>query len=159
MLDLVLGFILVYAAAKGFFNGFMDELASLLSIVIGIYAAFYLSEFFRDIFQTHTQWNSNLVFILSFGIPFLLAVIGVTVLAKTIATAMSLVGLGVANRLGGAFLGVLKMVVILGLLLNIFHHFNEDASFAAPETLARSWFYEPMRKVGAAVYPMVRARF
>jgi len=159
MLDLVLGLILLYATAKGFFNGFMAELASLLSIVIGIYAAFYLSEFFRGVFETRTDWNSNIVFILSFGIPFLLAVIGVTILAKTIAAMMSLAGLGLANRLGGAFLGLLKMIVITGVILNIFHQINDDASFAAHESLERSWFYEPIRKVGASVYPMVRKWF
>lgn len=159
MLDLVLGLILIYAAAKGFFNGFMAELASLLSIVIGIYAAFYLSEFFRGIFETRTEWNSNIVFILSFGIPFLLAVIGVTILAKSIAAMMKLAGLGIANRFGGAFLGLLKAIVIMGVVLNIFHQLNADAAFAAHEALERSWFYEPIRKVGASVYPMVRSWF
>ena len=56
-LDIILGGLLAYSFYKGIRNGLFVELASLISLLVGIYFAVKFSSFMKGILAGFLHWN------------------------------------------------------------------------------------------------------
>ena len=83
-LDIFLGGLLIYGFVRGFWNGFFIELASFVSLLLGIYVAIKFSYLMKSIVASHVSWNPKTVQIVAFIITFILVVIGIKFMAKFI---------------------------------------------------------------------------
>lgn len=152
-LDIVLGSLLIYGFVRGLWNGFFLELASLISLLIGVYLAIKFSYIIQSILENHVSWNPKTIQITAFTLTFILVVVGVTVLAKAFTKLANFAGLGIYNKLLGGFFGILKMILIVSVTLNLFEKINTHNTFAEKETLENSMFYHPILKVSGFIYP------
>jgi len=152
-LDIVLGVLLAYALYKGVMNGLFVEIASLISLILGIYFAIKFSFLMRDALGGFLHWKPNTIQTIAFVLTFILVVIGVTLLAKILTGVADLAFLGWINKLGGGFFRVLKMVLILGTLFTVFEKMNYNNILAKKETLDQSLFYNPIQKTAQFFYP------
>lgn len=155
ILDLLLIGSLLYGMVKGFFNGFFAEIAALISFFLGIYIALLLSGNFRDFLYEHTEWQSVTLTIVAFGIPFLLTIIAVSILAKFLSGIFTLAGLSPINKVAGGFVGFFKTALIVSIALNLFFNLNSGGFFATSEELDQSFFFNPIRQIGTHIYPML----
>ncbi len=61
-LDIILSVILGFGLVRGFLKGFIWELASLVSVVLGIYGAihfsFYIFDFLKETLHYNISWNN-----------------------------------------------------------------------------------------------------
>ncbi|MGL5113538.1 MAG: CvpA family protein, partial [Flavobacterium sp.] len=64
--DLLIGGLLAYALFKGIQNGLFAELASLVSLLIGIYIAVKFSAIMSSIISGMVQWNPTTIKTVSF---------------------------------------------------------------------------------------------
>ncbi|HEU0136235.1 MAG TPA: CvpA family protein, partial [Flavobacterium sp.] len=117
LLDLFLGALLVYGVVRGIWNGFFIELASLLSLLLGIWAAIKFSYVMRSILQDHAEWNPRTIQVIAFVLTFILVVIGITILAKVLSTVVSAAGLGIFNKIFGGVFGMVKMALMISVAL------------------------------------------
>ncbi|MDG2431196.1 CvpA family protein [Flavobacterium sp.] len=152
-LDIVLGVLLVYSLYKGVMNGLFVEIASLISLLLGIYFAIKFSFLMRDSLAGFLHWKPNTIQTIAFILTFILVVIGVTLLAKILTGIADLAFLGWINKLGGGFFRVLKTVLILGTLFTVFEKMNYNNILAKKETLDQSLFYNPIQKTAQFFYP------
>jgi len=53
----------------------------------------------------------------------------------------------------------LKTVLMLSVLLNLFEKVNSNHAFADTDTLDKSIFYHPVRKVSKFIYPSIEEWF
>ena len=81
-LDIFLGGLLIYGFVRGFWNGFFIELASFVSLLLGIYVAIKFSYIMKSILVGHVSWNPKSIQIVAFILTFILVVIGISFLAK-----------------------------------------------------------------------------
>lgn len=156
MLDLILGGLLIYGAIRGAWNGFIMEFAALISLFAGIWVALEFAHYFKALLEVHTTWNPQMILILSFGLPFIITLIAIVMVAKFFTSLAGVAGLGIFNKIGGAVLGVIKMCLILGVALNFFANINYDQTYARKETLDQSIFFNPILKTGSAIYPIMQ---
>ena len=156
-LDIVLGILLLYGFAKGIWNGFFIELASFVSILIGIFLAIKFSYIMQSILKNHVDWNPKTVQIVAFTLTFILVVVGVSMLAKVFTTMANFAGLGIINKLLGGFFGLLKMILMLSVSLLLFEKINSNHTFAEKETLENAMFYYPILKVSGFIYPSIES--
>jgi membrane protein required for colicin V production len=153
LLDIVLGVLLAYSLYKGFINGLFVEIASLISLILGIYFAIKFSFLMRDSLAGFLHWKPSTIQTIAFVLTFILVVIGVTLLAKLLTGIADLAFLGWINKLGGGFFRVLKTVLILGTLFTVFEKMNYNNILAKRETLDESLFYKPIQKTAQFFYP------
>jgi membrane protein required for colicin V production len=122
-LDIILIVPLAYGAIRGFSKGFIIELASLASLILGVFIAVIISDIIGQMAESIIDWNPIVVKIVAFIIAFALVVIIVHLLAKSIEKIIKIAGLGLFNRIAGLGAGLIKMVffvsVVLILLNNI----------------------------------------
>lgn len=152
-LDIILGSLLLYAAYKGLVNGLFAELASLISLLIGIFIAVKFSDITTEALAKVVHWNPKTIQITAFFLTFILVVIAITLLAKVLTQIASFAYLGWINKIGGAVVRILKTVLIISIFLSLFEKINYDNFFANKETLDRSIFYRPIQKTSGFLFP------
>lgn len=154
-LDIVLGSLLVFGLYKGLRNGLFVELASLISLLLGVYFAIKFSSLAKEILSEFTHWNPKTIQVTAFIFTFLLIVIGISLLAKILTKVANFAYLGWINKLGGGFFRIIKTVLVISIFLNLFEKINFDKTFAKKETLDNSLFYHPIQKTAIFIYPSI----
>ena len=152
-LDIVLSVFLIFALYKGLKNGLFIELASLLSLVLGIYVAIKFSYFVKELLSSHVSWSPKYIEIIAFALTFILIVLAIQLLAKVLTGIMDFAFLGIINKLAGAAFSVLKAVLILSVLFTLFQKINFNNILVKEETLDNSILYNPIKKTAQFIYP------
>ncbi|TDE46776.1 CvpA family protein [Flavobacterium rhamnosiphilum] len=154
-LDIILGVLLAFALYKGIRNGLFVELASLVSLLAGIYFAIKFSSFIKEILAGFVKWNPNTIQVIAFVLTFILVVIGISLLGKFLTGIADFAFLGWLNKLGGGFFRVLKTILIIGIVFKVFEKINYHNFIAKKETLDNSLFYNPIQKTAGFMYPSI----
>ena len=154
-LDIILGVLLAYGMFQGIRNGLFVELASLISLILGIYVAIKFSHLARVILSGLVHWNPKTIQITAFVITFLLVVIGISIMAKVLTSVADFAQLGVINNLGGGFFRLIKTILIASIFFNLFEKVNFNNIIAKKETLDNSLFYRPIQKTAGFIYPSI----
>jgi membrane protein required for colicin V production len=154
-LDIVLGSLLIYGLYQGIKNGFFAELASLISLILGIYIAIKCSDFAKGLLSGFVHWNPKTIQIIAFVITFIAVIIAVSLLAKFLTGIANFAQLGWINKLGGGFFRVLKTILIVSIFLNLFEKINFNNFFARKEILDKSLFYRPIQQTAGYIYPSI----
>jgi membrane protein required for colicin V production len=152
-LDIILGAFLLYALFTGIKNGLFIELASLISLILGIYIAIKCSYMVRAILANHVSWSPKYIEIIAFALTFIGIVLTVHIVAKLLTGIMDFAFLGIFNKLAGGAFSILKTILILSVVINLFQKININNMIAKEETLNKSLFYNPIQDVSKYIYP------
>jgi membrane protein required for colicin V production len=155
-IDLVLGIILIVAIIRGFRNGLIIELASLASLILGIWGAVKFSDWFASFLEKTTGLKSDYTSLIAFIVIFIGIVILIHVLGKVLDTVVNAVALGFINRLAGIVFSLLKTAVILCVLILIIDHVDENVHLLPSQQKAESKLYKPMKKVVPTLLPFIK---
>ena len=146
-LDIVILCILVLLIINGIRKGFILSLATLIALVLGIWAAihysWYVSAFLNKTFHPSGTWLT----ILSYGLTFLLVVIAVILIGKLLEKVVKTVGLGLANRIIGGLFGLLKGILGVSVLLYLIFIFDAKEKLINRKTKETSYCYPYIEKV------------
>ncbi|MDN3675218.1 CvpA family protein [Flavobacterium branchiarum] len=153
--DMILGALLIFGLYQGIKNGLFVEVASFISLLLGIYLAIKFSSLMKEIIAKHVSWNPNTIQITAFILTFIVVVIAVYLLAKFLTGIADFAQLGWLNKLGGGLFRILKTVLILSVVFTLFEKINFNHTFAKKETLDKSIFYNPIQKVASFIYPSI----
>ncbi|CAM4136059.1 CvpA family protein [Flavobacterium antarcticum] len=159
VIDIILGCLLLYGLVRGFWNGFFIEIASLFSLLLGIFIAIKFSSFAQSLLSSHVSWSPKTIQITAFALTFIAVVIGLSVLAKFLTTISKFAGLGIFNKIAGAFFGLLKTILLMSVALHFFQKMNSKASFVSKEQLVKSILYYPTLEVSGKIYPTLESWF
>lgn len=113
-LDIALLVILAMAAVKGFQRGLLVEIASLVGLVLGIWAGLKFNRVVAGWlgFEEHQEALGFIVI--------LVGVLALLHLAARLATkGMDLTGMGLPNKAAGALAGALRALFMLSAMLNV----------------------------------------
>ncbi len=152
-IDIVLGILLLYAFYKGFKNGLIVEIASIIALIAGVFCAIYFSDITAAFLMEKFDWNEKYVSISSFIITFSVVLIGVQLLGKLLTKIAKAILLGTINKVLGGVFGALKALLILGIILVFIdtkldfnqwvysHQMEESILFSIAQTVG-SFFYQ-----------------
>ncbi|MCO6481597.1 MAG: CvpA family protein [Flavobacteriales bacterium] len=147
-LDWVMMALLAAAAVRGFFRGFVVEIASLVALVAGIWAASRYNARVAGWIGLDPQHE-----VISFLVTFIGVLVAVHLLAKLITKAMDLAMLGLPNKVAGCFFGLLRAAFVLSVVLNILLARAEVSGLVPRDTLDASVLYKPLRALAPAIVP------
>lgn len=147
-LDWVLLALLALAAGRGFFRGFVVEIASLVAVVLGIWVAVhYNAQVAAWIgLDAHRE-------VISFIITFIGVLILVHLLAKVITKAMDMAMLGLPNKVAGTLFGAVRAAFILSVALNILMVRPGVFGSLSQKALDGSKLYRPIRAFAPFLIP------
>ncbi|MFT5737889.1 MAG: membrane protein required for colicin V production [Maribacter sp.] len=152
ILDIILGILLLLGLWKGFNNGLLIELASIVALIAGIYGSIHFSYIAGDYLGQQMNWEERYVNIAAFIITFVCIVITVHFAGKLLTKVANIAMLGLLNKLAGAVFGTLKVAVILGAVLIFFERANNNAGLVSDEVKNTSLLYHPVKDIGELVF-------
>ena len=156
ILDIILGVLLAFAFYKGIKNGLFIELASLISLIVGIYVAIKFSSYMKGVLSGFVHWKPNTIQVVAFVLTFMLVVVGISIIAKILTQVNNLAFLGLINKLGGGLFRVLKTVLIVSIVFTVFEKINYHNYLVKKETLDNSLFYKPIQKTAGYIFPSIK---
>lgn len=114
--DMVIVVILSFCLIRGIFRGLIKELASVIGVLAGFYAAYTYYPLLQGVF---TQWVSNSAYrsVLSFLLIFCGIFIIIGIVGVIIKYLLNIAFLGWVDRICGAGFGIVKGVLIVSVLM------------------------------------------
>lgn len=155
LLDILLIIPLVWMAWRGFNKGLIIEMATLLALILGIYAAIHFSSIAGEFLDQHFTIAEKYLSIISFIITFLIVVLIVVGIGKLIEKVIDLIALGFINRILGSAFGIMKAVVILSAILLIIEVVDTKEKVITPKTREGSVLYSPVSSVIPALLSFI----
>ncbi|MGC2239800.1 MAG: CvpA family protein [Acidimicrobiia bacterium] len=119
MLDFILGLFLAGLLVRGWLRGFVREALDLVGLVVGLFIAFKLSGPLGDFLTERFGVGPEVATIGGGIVLFLLFGIATSIAAHYLTRVMSLPGLNLINRFGGAMVATAWGVAILVVVLNV----------------------------------------
>lgn len=149
-LDIIFIIPIVWFAYQGFKRGLIIELASLLALILGIYAALYFSGYAANFLINSIDMGPKYVPMASFILTFIVVVIIVYFIGKILEKLVNIVALGFLNKLAGCFFGILKAAVVLSIVLLIINQFNDD--LISRQKKKNSFLYGPIAGIAPILW-------
>jgi membrane protein required for colicin V production len=146
-LDIIIFCILALLVFNGIRKGFILSLASLIALVLGIWAAIHFSGFMNNFLHKTFNPTGTWLTILSFALTFLLVVIGVIIVAKLLEKVVKTVGLGIPNRVIGGLFGFAKGILGVSVLLFILVSFDPKEKLISHKRKETSFCYPYLEKI------------
>jgi membrane protein required for colicin V production len=154
VIDIVLIFPVLWFAYQGFKRGFIIELASLVALILGIYAALYFSGFAAEFLVDRLNMGPKYVPVVSFIITFVVVVFLVYMVGQVLEKVINVVALGFLNKLAGGVFGLLKAAVFLSIVMMIMNHFNDN--YLSEEKKEGSFLYTPIEEIAPFLWEKVK---
>lgn len=152
--DIVTGILLILAIIKGFKNGLIIELASLVALVLGLFGAIQFSSITESYLIDYI--DSSYIGIAAFIITFILIVVGVHLVAKAVDKLVSAIALGMINRVLGAIFSLLKYAFIISVIIAILGSFEKTVDLIPEEQKESSHLYKPLQSIAPALFPYLQ---
>jgi membrane protein required for colicin V production len=145
--DFIILAIVLLFTILGFRKGFIISLATFAALLLGIWAAVHFSGRLDAVLLQYLKPSATWLPILSFSLMFLLVVGIVLLVAKGIEKVVSVIGLGLLNRIGGAILGLVKGVILVSLLIYLISIVDPKEKWFTMKDKQESFFYSRISKV------------
>ena len=143
-LDIIIGIPLVYFIYKGWKRGLIFEIATLLGIIAGCWAAIHLSTWVAE--SLHLEGEGSIL--VAFFITFVGAIVAAYFLGKAIEGLFKMVKAEFLNKLLGAVVGMLKRLIVISILLNFILLIDHNNVLITPKLQEESVLYKPTYTIG-----------
>lgn len=152
-LDIVILIPVVWLGFIGFKKGLIIELATLLALVGGVFAALKFSNYASEILTDSV--SSKYLPLVAFCATFIAVVVFVFLLGKLLEKAIKVIALGIVNRILGALFGVLKSLFVVGSLILIVEKINEYSEVVSKSDKNSSMLYVPLLESIHTILPAI----
>ncbi len=153
VIDIIILIILSFFAYKGFKNGLVKELGSLIALIAGVFLAIRFSAFVGSIITEKSGFSSEYLPIISFAVIFIGVVVLVLIFAKMLNQFMKLIKLQWLNKTAGIVFSILKIVIILGGLFFMICRFNERLNMFDSAATQKSILFDPCIRIYNFIFP------
>ncbi|MGN0186575.1 MAG: CvpA family protein [Paludibacteraceae bacterium] len=155
IIDIVLLIPLAYGLIRGLFRGFFKEIASVVGIVLGMWAARAFAPTIADWLATLCNYAQSVLVPVAYLVTFLAVAIVLHVLAFFLEKLFRFASLGWLNKLAGALFGVLKVWLILSVCVLCFDMINSHVHMMEQEKIDESTLYKPTKMLIDKCLPFV----
>jgi len=152
LLDILILVPLLLWAYQGYKKGLVISLASLAALVLGLYFAFYFSDFTAGKLTEYFTISEKYLAIIAFVVTFIVVVIAVILVGKIVQKFIDILMLGFLNKAAGAVFGVLKGALYLSILFFVINYFDPNHYLIKKETRNNSLLYKPVESFAPFLY-------
>lgn len=116
-IDIVLGIFLIIGAIQGYKSGFLVELFSLLAVILGILGGFKLMGYAMVMLDNKFNIDEKVLPYAAFGLVFLVIVLVVNLIGKSLKASLSRSVLGSVDQVAGAVLALIRSAFMISVML------------------------------------------
>lgn len=156
-IDIVILVFVGIGAIWGLTRGFVRQLSSLVGLVVGLLVA-------RALFSEMGEWiapnigvSVTVARVLAFFMIWIVVPLLFSLLASFLSKALQLIHLGWLNRLLGGALGTVKMMLLVGLVVQLLEFVDKEKELVPQTTIEQSMLYEPMKDFVGVFIPAVKS--
>lgn len=157
ILDIVLLLCFIPAVIRGLSKGLINELISLVSIILGAWLAFKFSGVVSTWLSQYLQLEQKVVNVIAFAVIVILVIILLHLIGQLLTKVVKITTLGWLNRLLGMIFGILKVALILGLIIMVFGGINEKWNLVKPGVLDDTVVYNFLKDFAEKVFPYLKS--
>jgi membrane protein required for colicin V production len=152
-IDFVTLIIAGYSIFKGFRDGLIHQITSLLGLVFGAIFAGTIARFLEPGLSSLFRSSPHIVGTISYLIAFILILVGFSFLGKMIKGFVDAIHVGFLNNIGGAFFCALKWLLIFSLFLNVVERLDSHEWIIKAETKQKSTTHNFVKSLMPIVVP------
>jgi len=153
ILDLVIAIPLLWGAYKGFQRGIIYEIAMILGLIVGLYAAFKLSGWVQSLLVSVVAKDSAIPQWLSFAIVSGVIMLVFILYARLLEGVLKAADMNAVNKIFGTIFGILKFALVVSVVLWMFKALEPHVNFINDQTKKESKLYEPVLKTATFINP------
>lgn len=116
-LDILIAIALAFGIINGLFKGFISQLIGLLGFFIAIWVSFKFYQFVGVFIGSQNIVADSLVSIVSLILTFAIAFFSIKLLSSLTQKTVEMIGLGFVNRIAGALLGLIILLLLVSSIL------------------------------------------
>ena len=150
--DIVVLILLGVSAVTGFFKGLITMLTSLVAILLGAWLTMKFSYVTGGFLQSHFNFDGQYVTVASFVITFLIVVLGVHLLGRTIASLVKAISLGWADKILGVVFSVLRSAFIISAIVSALNSFGPASSIFSDDMKHDSVLFDKIAPIAPFVF-------
>jgi Uncharacterized membrane protein, required for colicin V production len=154
--DLVVLILVLLALIKGFFSGFVMQIAMLAGLILGAIFAGKLSELIAPELIKLTDVSPHIMAPLSYIVAFIAILVALFFAGKLVESFIKAVKLNTFNRIAGALFCSLKWIVLFSILLNLLVEFDRDKKIIKEDIRENAITYSVVSEVAQTVIPYLR---
>ena len=156
VLDIIIIIPLLFGAFKGFTRGLIIEIASIVGLGLGIYSGIYFSDYAANFIKQYFELAASVLQFAAFITTFIVVVMGVHLIGKTLEKAANLVALKLINKVFGAAFGMMKFAIIVSGLVVVVESIDQHFSFIPTKSKQESKLYKPLASFVPTVIPAMK---
>lgn len=137
-LDIIIAIALAFGVINGFFKGFISQLIGLFGFFIAIWISFKFYQFVELFVGAQNIVADSLVSIVSLVLTFAIAFFAIKFTSSLSQKMIEMIGLGIINRLAGAGLG---LIILLLLVSSVLFYIDPILELGFKETKDQSLLY------------------
>ena len=153
VLDIILAIPLCFFIYKGWKRGLIFELAALVGIIVGCWAAIHFSSWVADLLGLEGEGS----LLIAFFITFIGVVVGSYFLGKAVEGFIKMVKANALNKILGALVGMVKCLCVLSILLNFILLVDYNHIIITPKVQQESKLYKPTYTIGNKLTTTLKA--
>ncbi len=161
LLDITILVIILATAVWGVFKGFVRQIVSIVSLLLGVWCAFkfsaWLSAEARELLSLTVAQNT--LQIITFAVIFIIVVILTHFVGKGIEGIVKLTMLGWLNRLLGFLFGALKAIILLSIAAYLVNYLNSMLHIIPEDVFNGSKGYAFLEHFHRNIFPFLQKIF
>lgn len=156
ILDVILLICFIPALIQGLKKGFIAQVISIASIIIGIWASSRFADVVGEWLAKYITVSDQIMKVVSFALILIAVFLALAAVGKLLEGMFKMVTLGWLNRLLGLVFSLVKTSLILGLLIMVFTSLNETFNLVSEATLNESVLYNPFKEAAFKIFPYIK---
>ncbi len=146
VIDIIILVVIGLGVVQGLMKGSIKELAAIVGFVAGLLLARALFGTVAEQLAPALGTSITIAQILSFILIWVAVPIGCSLVASVLTKALNVINLGWLNRLAGALLGAIKMMLLVGLGIYVLEYIDPKSEMISRATKRTSLLYSPMKE-------------
>ncbi len=156
-IDIAIIIPILWGFYRGFVKGLIIQVASLISLILGIYIGVQFSDVASSLLEDNFKLDKQYLGIISFIITFIVVVVGVYFVAKILEKMINMVAMGIFNKLLGSVMGAAKYGLMISVLLVMFNFIDSRFDILSESQKRKSVLYKPMLRLVPAIIPGIKS--
>ena len=134
VIDIIILVLIGIGAISGLMRGSIKQLAQIVGFVAGLLLARGMFGVVAEQLAPALGTSITIAQILSFILIWVAVPIGCSLIASVLTKALNVVNLGWLNRLAGALLGAVKLMLLIGLGIYVLEYIDPKSEMVRPQT-------------------------
>ena len=156
VIDIIILVLIGIGVIQGLMKGSIKQLAAVVGFVAGLLLARALFGTVAEQLAPALGTSITIAQILSFILIWVAVPIGCSLIASVLTKALNVINLGWLNRLLGALLGAVKVMLLVGIGIYVLEYIDPKSEMISKATKEASLLYSPMKEFVEQCLPVVK---